>query len=168
MSRAATPPGWFPDPWKRHRVRYWGGDGWTDWVADEEPTPFIDTVEAHDDLVAPPTRRSRDAGLLVGAACGLGAIVVALLAWGIVTSLDDPLRGEEEAYGRIFGAMFAFVCAAGALAVGALAVGIGVVAWIRERPSGIRLASCLLVCVLGAIAVAFAIMSLVPYVEAST
>src|SRR5205814_864258 len=31
-----APAGWFDDPSRRHRVRYWDGGRWTAWVADDQ------------------------------------------------------------------------------------------------------------------------------------
>lgn len=31
-----SPEGWAPDPWGRHRLRYWDGERWTDYVSDVE------------------------------------------------------------------------------------------------------------------------------------
>jgi hypothetical protein len=29
-----TPPGWYSDPWRQHRTRYWDGATWTGHVAE--------------------------------------------------------------------------------------------------------------------------------------
>jgi hypothetical protein len=34
MAAAAPPPDWYPDPVKRHQLRYWDGQGWTSHVGD--------------------------------------------------------------------------------------------------------------------------------------
>src|ERR1043165_4113627 len=34
MSSSAPPPGWHPDPFGRHQVRYWDGSNWSEHVAD--------------------------------------------------------------------------------------------------------------------------------------
>lgn len=33
-ARSATPPGWYPDPIRGSRLRFWSGDEWTDAVVD--------------------------------------------------------------------------------------------------------------------------------------
>ncbi|HMC52970.1 MAG TPA: DUF2510 domain-containing protein, partial [Acidimicrobiales bacterium] len=37
------PPGWYPDPFRRHRARWWDGSSWSWYAADDEvlwdPTP---------------------------------------------------------------------------------------------------------------------------------
>src|SRR5258705_4596 len=35
---AASPPGWDADPYGRHELRYWDGDGWTEHVSDHGET----------------------------------------------------------------------------------------------------------------------------------
>lgn len=36
--REQAPAGWHPDPTGRHRVRWWDGRTWTDYVSDSGPT----------------------------------------------------------------------------------------------------------------------------------
>lgn len=38
-----APPGWHPDPYERHDVRWWDGDKWTEFVRDEDGETAIDT-----------------------------------------------------------------------------------------------------------------------------
>jgi len=47
----ATPAGWYPDPRRRHEVRYWDGSLWTDHVADRgvastDPVDHVDPAPA--------------------------------------------------------------------------------------------------------------------------
>jgi hypothetical protein len=44
-----TEPGWFPDPEREHRLRYFDGQLWTPHVTHHGPTPCHG---CHDDLLA--------------------------------------------------------------------------------------------------------------------
>jgi hypothetical protein len=52
--QGATPSGWFPDPSGAHRVRYWAGERWSEWVADDEPATTTDPL-SDDQSFPPPT-----------------------------------------------------------------------------------------------------------------
>lgn len=40
-SRPPVPPGWFADPFRRHVLRYWDGETWTDLVAGDDPSKGV-------------------------------------------------------------------------------------------------------------------------------
>jgi len=42
---SAVAAGWYPDPTRRHQVRYWDGQQWTAWTADGAQ-PFLDAPSA--------------------------------------------------------------------------------------------------------------------------
>ena len=51
---AVLAPGWYPDPYRRWRARYWDGRLWTAWVA-RPGTGSVAAVFGHDALARPPT-----------------------------------------------------------------------------------------------------------------
>ena len=44
-----TEPGWYPDPYRRHEVRYWDGSSWTESIKDAE-RPGTDPLDSLDKI----------------------------------------------------------------------------------------------------------------------
>ena len=64
--------GWFPDPFRRYRVRYWDGAIWTQWVADAQ-RPFKE----------PPPDDRKFRRWAVGAVVAVGVCTPVAASWAI-------------------------------------------------------------------------------------
>ena len=112
--RSAVPSGWYPDPRRRHRLRYWDGQQWTAWTADGDQ-PILDAASP----------RPRRALLAVS---GIGAIVaMPFAAWWLIgdqsTKTSRPRDQLEQLWQApaISGRVTAIV---GAIALAIAAVGV--------------------------------------------
>jgi hypothetical protein len=96
------PPGWYQDPSARYRLRYWGGDAWTEHVSDPRPPDVIGPRP-------PDGQPPFDKDLIIGVLCAIGAVLgffyvfAAFWAGGLLSSLGDSSGAKQEGTAFFFG-----------------------------------------------------------------
>lgn len=86
--------GWFPDPTRRHRLRWSDGTTWTDWVADgatAESETALDRTEAQR------RRRTRSRGQVVTVVAIGAAALAGLFVLGVAALVDSSSRADVGA-----------------------------------------------------------------------
>jgi membrane protease YdiL (CAAX protease family) len=89
-SATALPPaGWYADPYRVARLRWWDGNAWTGWAEGELPRPWF-PARGSDDR----TGAIKGGGIAIGGfvAAILASIAVGFAAWGLGVP-RDPIDG---------------------------------------------------------------------------
>jgi hypothetical protein len=120
----ATRPRWYLDPAGRHRLRYWTGTRWSEWVADDEPVARLDSTW-NDETFPPPAEVQARSSFLRGCLAGTGLVLV--FVGGGIRACDLALTGDEaESWARPAGV----IIVAG---IGLLLAPLALAAWERWK-----------------------------------
>jgi hypothetical protein len=123
MPKRAT-SGWFPDPTRRHRLRYRDDGVWTAWIADGARAE----VDSAGLIPSPPKAWKVVIGLMVAGAVAFHLAVMIVVGAGL-----DALSGGPSRCDRCELQVDVLLWIARAAAVAAFVLGVGVlVSWVRR------------------------------------